>query len=109
MPFVNFHLLQHLTPAAFKLSVYFLDQVQSKDASIFSIPLVKLGFESGLQPPCWHQAFRHGNDRQLRNAIAELIDEGFIEKHGQRGRRPNTYTVLKHHLHENLDDERSLP
>ncbi len=109
MPSVNFHLLQHLTPTAFKLSVYFLDQVQSKDASIFSIPLVKLGFESGLQPPCWHQAFRHGNDRQLRNAIAELIDEGFIEKHGQRGRRPNTYTVLKHHLHENLDDERSLP
>ena len=107
MPFVNFHLLRDLSPAAFKLCVYFLDQVQSKNASVFSIPLVELGFESGLQPPCWYPAFRHGKDRQLRNAIAELIDEGFIEKQGQRGRAPNTYTVLKHHLHGNSDDERS--
>ena len=109
MPFVNFYLLRDLSPAAFKLSVYFLDQVQSKNASAFSIPLVELGDDSGLQPPCWQKAFRHGKDRQLRNAIAELIDEGFIEKHGQRGRIPNTYTVLKHHLHENLDHERSPP
>ena len=107
MPFVNFHLLRDLSPAAFKLCVYFLDQVQSKNAFVFSIPLVELGAESGLQPLCWHPAFRHGKDRQLRNAIAELIDKGFIEKQGQRGRAPNTYTVLKHHLHENSDDERS--
>ena len=107
MPFVNFRLLRHLSPPAFKLCVYFLDQVQSKNAAVFSIPLVELGDACGLQPPCWHPAFRHGKDRQLRNAIAELIDEDFIEKHGQRGRAPNTYTVLQHHLHEEPDDERS--
>ena len=101
MPFITFHHLRSLSPAAFKLYVYFLDRVQSKNTSAFSVPLVELGYESGLQPECFHPAFRHGNDRQLRNALEELIDEGLIEKQGHRGRAPNTYTVLEHHRHSN--------
>ena len=107
MPLIDFHLLRDLSPPAFKLCAYFLHLVQSQNVASFSIPLVELGDESGLQPPCRYPALRHGKDRQLRNAIAELIQEGFIEKHGQRGRAPNTYTVLKHHLHEEPDNERS--
>jgi len=99
MPFVTFHPLRNLSPTAFKLYVYFLDLVQSKNISVFSVPMVKLGYESGLQPECFHPAFRHGNDRQLRNALEELIDQGLIEKQGHRGRAPNTYTVLGHQLH----------
>jgi hypothetical protein len=106
MPFVNFHLLRDLSPPAFKLAVYFLHLVQSKNTTRFSIPLVELGYDSGLQPPCLYPAFRHGKDRQLRNAIEELINTGWLEKCGQRGRAPNTYTVLKHQVHENLNRER---
>jgi hypothetical protein len=108
MPYMDFYLLQDLSPAAFKLYAYFLHLVQSKNVAAFSLALVKLGYDSGLQPSCPYPAFRHGKDRQLRNAIEELINKGWLEKCGQRGRAPNTYTVLKHHLHENPDDERSL-
>ena len=108
MPFMDFHLLRNLSPPAFKLCAYFLHLVQSQNTARFSIPLVELGDESGLQPPCQYPAFRHGKDRQLRNAIEELINMGWLEKCGQRGRAPNTYTVLRHHLHQNPDDERSL-
>jgi len=99
MPFVTFHPLRNLSPAAFKLYVYFLDQVQARNTTAFSVPLVTLGYESGLQPECLYPAFAHGNDRQLRNALEELIDEGLIEKQGHRGRAPNTYTVLGHDQH----------
>ena len=108
MPSMDFHLLQDLSPAAFKLYAYFLHLVQSRHSAVFSIPLIDLGYNSGLQPPCLYKAFRHGKDRQVRNAIEELIAKGWLEKCGQRGRAPNTYTVLKHHLHENpfvLDNE----
>lgn len=101
MPYLDFHLLKDLSPAAFKLYTYFLDLVQSQKCAAFSIPLAKLGDESGLQPPCPYPALRHGKDRQLRKAIEELITRGWLEKCGQRGRAPNTYTVLKHHLHIN--------
>ena len=101
MPFVNFHPLRNLSPADFKLYVFFLHLVQTKNTSVFSIPLVDLVYDSGLQPPCQYPAFRHGKDGQLRKALKELIDSGLIEKHGQRGRAPNTYTVLGHHLHTN--------
>ena len=103
MPFVTFHPLRNLSPPAFKLYVYFLDQVQAKNTAAFSVPLVKLGYESGLQPECLYPAFAHGNDRQLRNALEELIDEGLIEKQGHRGRAPNTYIVLGHQLHTPSD------
>jgi len=99
MPFVTFHPLRDLSPAAFKLYVYFLHLVQAKNTAAFSVPLVKLGYESGLQPECLYPAFAHGNDRQLRNALEELSDEGLIQKQGHRGRAPNTYTVLGHQLH----------
>jgi len=99
IPFVTFHPLRDLSPPAFKLYVYFLDRVQAKNTAVFSVPMVHLGYESGLQPECFHPAFRHGNDRQLRNALEELIDQGLIEKQGHRGRAPNTYTVLEHQLH----------
>jgi len=101
MPFVHFHPLRTLSPAAFKLYVYFLDQVQSQNTSAFSVPLVQLGYESGLQPPCLYPTSRHGKDRQLRNALKELTDAGLIEQQGHRGRAPNTYTVLHHHRHTN--------
>ena len=103
MPFVTFHHLRNLSPPAFKLYVYFLHLVQAKDTSVFSVPMVHLGYESGLQPECFHPAFRHGNDRQLRNALEELIDQGLIEKQGHRGRVPNTYTVLEHDRHTPQD------
>jgi len=106
MPFVNFSLLQDLSPAAFKLYVYFLGQVQKTNTAVLARPMVELGYESGLQPPCRYPAFRHGQDRQLRNALNELITEGFIEKQGQRGRAPNTYTVIGHQKHENPCAER---
>jgi hypothetical protein len=107
MPFVNFPLLQDLSPAAFKLYVYFLDQVQKTNTAHLARPMVALGYESGLQPPCPYKAFRHGKDRQLRNALNELIEKGLIEKQGQRGRAPNAYTVIEHQKHENPYAERS--
>jgi hypothetical protein len=101
MPFVNFHLLRTLSPAAFKLYVYFLDLVQTRNTSVLSLPMVELGYDSGLQPPCLVPAFRHGKDRQLRNALQELAQVGLIEKEGHRGRAPNTYTILGYHRHTN--------
>lgn len=76
MPFVNFHPLQDLTPAAFKLYVYFLDQVQTRNTAVFAIPLVDLGYESGLQPPCPYPAFRHGKDGKLGtlHSKAKVVD-----------------------------------
>lgn len=103
MPFVNFHFLRDLSPPAFKLYVFFLHLVQTRKASAFSIPLVNLGYDSGLQPPCLYPAFRHGKDAQLRKALKELIDAGLIDKQGHRGRAPNAYTVQLHHLHTNPD------
>jgi len=73
MTCVNFSLLQDLSPAAFKLYVYFLSQVQKTHIAVLARPMVDLGYESGLQPPCRYPAFRHGQDRQLRNALNELI------------------------------------
>ena len=101
MPFVQYHLLHHLSPAAFKLYVFLLDLIQDNKTSTFSIPMVELGYRSGLQPPCIYPAFRHGKDGQLRKALSELINANFIEKSGQRGRAPNTYTLRQHHLHTN--------
>ena len=101
MPFVHVHPLRDLSPAAFKLDGYFLEQVQARNTAAFSVPLVHLGYESGLQPESLYPAFRHGNDRQLRNALKQLSDEGVIEKQGHRGRAPNTYTGLGHQLHTN--------
>ena len=107
MPVVNFHSLKDLRPPAFKLYVFFLHLVQTQNTSVFAIPLVDLGEDSGLQPPCAYPAFRHGKDGQLRNALNELIDAGFIEKQGRRGRAPNVYTVRHYHLHTNPDAQRS--
>lgn len=107
MPLINFRLLRDLSPPAFKLYTYFLHRVQSQNTIHFTLPMVELGQESGLQPPCLYPAFRHGKDRQLRNAIEELINTGWLEKSGHRGRAPNTYTVLNHHLHEDHTVERS--
>ena len=106
MTSVNFPLLQHLSPPAFKFYVYFLGQVQKTNTAVLARPLVELGYQSGLQPPCRYPAFRHGQDRQLRNALNQLIEEGFIEKQGQRGRAPNTYTVIGHQKHQNPYPER---
>lgn len=108
MPILNFHLLRDLSPPAFKLYAYFLDQVQSQHTTCFTLPMVDLGQESGLQPPCLYPAFRHGKDRQLRNAIDELIQTGRLKKTGQRGRAPNTYTVLRSHLHADPHTQRRL-
>lgn len=94
MAFVTFHFLRELSPSAFKLYVYFLELVQSKHRCVFTLPMVKLGYEAGLQPDCLYPAFRHGKDARLRKALAELIEKGLIEKEGQRGRVSNTYTRL---------------
>lgn len=106
MPFVNFHPLKELSPPAFKLYVFFLHLVQTHNSSVFAIPLVKLGYDSGLQPPCPYPAFRHGKDGQLRKALRELTDAGLIEKQGRRGRAPNVYTVRHPHAHTNADSQR---
>jgi len=103
MPFVNFASLKHLSPKAFKLYVYFLHLVQAKNTDRFALPLVDLGYETELQPFYTYRPWRHGKDGQLRNALQELIDLDLIEKHGQRGRAPNTYIVKHHHLHTNPD------
>lgn len=94
MAWVNFSTLRSLSPAAFKLYVYFLDQLQTCNASTLTRPLADLGFESGLQAPNPYRTLRHGKDGQLRKALKELIDRGLIEKQGQRGRSPNTYRLL---------------
>ena len=96
MPYVDFEPLQHLKPAAFKLYVYFLHRAEATRTSTLHMPLADLGFSSGLlatsrwAPP----ALRHGNDGPVRTALAELVEKGFIEKTGRRGRRPNTYHIV---------------
>ena len=93
MACVTFQQLRHLSPSAFKLYLFFLDQVQTTNRPTLTISLANLGYESGLQAPCPYPALRHGRDGQVRNALIELIDIGLIEKRGQRGRAPNTYRV----------------
>ena len=98
MPYVDFAPLKELKPGAVKLWLYFLDQVEQTGKTTCQMSLAELGEESGLQSATvwrWtHQA--HGNDGRLRIALEELIEKGFIEKQGgRRGRRPNTYRVVK--------------
>lgn len=94
MAWVQFSPLRHLSPSAFKLYVYFLDSVQAKNCPTLTIPLADLGYDSGLQAPHPYRALRHGKDGQLRRALDELIEGGWIEKQGRRGKAPNTYRVL---------------
>ena len=98
MAYINFPQQRDLSPSAFKLYVFFLHQAQTRNQAVFTLSLAQLGWESGLQ------AFRpwtypHGRDGQVRRAVQELIDSGLIEKHGQRGRKPNTYRILDNPAH----------
>jgi hypothetical protein len=94
MPYIDFTHLKTLTPQAFKLYACFLDMAENKNTTTLTLPLSDLGGSSGLQAYCPYPALRHGKDGQLRRAIAELITRGLIHKKGQRGRKPNTYTLL---------------
>ena len=98
MAYINFPKQRDLSPSAFKLYVYFLHQVQTRNQAVFTLSLAQLGEDSGLQ------AFRpwtysHGRDGQVRRAVLELIEQGLIQKHGQRGRKPNPYRVLENPDH----------
>ena len=95
MAYIDFSQWRDLSPAAFKLYVYFLHRVHTRNQAVFTLSLAQLGWESGLQAPGLYPSLRHGKDGQLRRALQELIDRGLIEKHGQRGKRPNTYRVLE--------------
>jgi hypothetical protein len=97
MPYVDFTQIQTLKPAAFKLYVYWLHRAEQAQTYTWSVSLAQLGQDSHLQvhPPWRYPAQYHGQDGTLRSALKELIDQGFLEKTGQRGRRPNTYRLLK--------------
>ena len=99
MAYVDFPQWRQLSPSAFKLYVYFLHQVHTHQRAVFTLSLADLGEHSGLQAPCFQPALRHGKDGQVRRALQELIDRELIEKHGQRGKTPNTYRVLEHTAH----------
>ncbi len=97
MPYVDFTQIQTLPPAAFKLYVYWLHRAEQTGSQVCSISLAQLGQESHLQK---HSSWRypaqyHGIDGTLRAALKELVTQGFLEKTGRRGRRPNTYRLLK--------------
>ena len=94
MPFLDYRALRHLSPQAFKLYACFLHLAQLRKTSTLSLSLVDLGEQSGLQTACLAPALRHGNDGQLRRALAELLHDGLLEKQGRRGRKPNTYHLL---------------
>ncbi|MDP6725425.1 MAG: hypothetical protein QF536_09575 [Arenicellales bacterium] len=94
MPDIDFIQLKDLTPQAFKLYACFRYLGQTKNTTTLTLSLADLGTLSGLQPFCPYPALRHGRDGQLRRALTELIGKGLIEKQGQRGRRPNTYTLV---------------
>jgi len=94
MLLVDFHALRHLSPQAFKLYACFLYLAQIKKSSTLTLSLADLGWESGLQTQCLYPALRHGNDGQLRRALAELLNSGLVEKQGRRGRAPNSYHLL---------------
>ncbi|MFQ5859390.1 MAG: hypothetical protein ACE5LU_27650 [Anaerolineae bacterium] len=95
MPVIDFEAIRDLKPPAFKLYVYFLDQFQTYHRPTLTIPLADLGYESGLQTPHPYRALRQGKDGTLRRALEELIQKGFLEKTGCRGRHPNTYRLLR--------------
>ena len=104
MPLVDYQALRHLSPQAFKLYTCFLPAcacphadrhlAQTHQTKTLTLSLADLGSESGLQSYCQWPALRHGNDGQLRKALSELQNSGLIEKHGRRGRAPNTYHLL---------------
>lgn len=98
MAYVDFPQWCDLSPPAFKLYVYFLHRVQTRNQTVFALSLAQLGRESGLQA-FRPRAYPHGRDGQVRRALQELIDGELIEKHGQRGKKPNTYRVLEHPAH----------
>jgi hypothetical protein len=92
---MDFQRLKDLGPPAFKLYAYLIYRYeQGKDT--LTIPLVDLGYESGLQPARDYRGERHGLDGQVRNALNELIERGLVElvERG-RGRTPNTYRVIR--------------
>ena len=94
MPYIDFMHLKELTPQAFKLYICFLHLSETRETNTFTLPLSDLGYISGLQTSSSYWASPHGNDGQLRRALAELIKNGLVQKQGQRGRSPNTYTLL---------------
>ena len=94
MTLIDYQALRHLSPQAFKLYTCFVHLAQTHRSETLTISLADLGWESGLQSYCQWPALRHGNDGQLRKALSELINSGLIQKHGRRGRAPNTYHLL---------------
>jgi hypothetical protein len=94
---VDFSRLRELTPTAFKLYVYFLSQVETKNTTMFTLSLADLGYQAGLQPPVPYPALAQGRDTQVRNALRELIARGLIEKDSAQGmgRVANTYHVKR--------------
>lgn len=98
MVVIHFPPLKALKPSAVKLLIYLLHRAEETGTSQWSMPLVDLARESGLQS---EGAARlpgtpHGNDGQLRNALEQLVQQGYVEKTGRRGRQPNTYRLRPH-------------
>lgn len=94
---VHFSQIRELKPSAFKLYIYLLHKAKEIRKDSFSMTLVDMGRESGLQSESgWQPPGKpYGNDGQLRNALSELVKKGYVEKTGGRGRKPNTYHLLK--------------
>ena len=90
---LDFSELRDLSPSAFKLMVFFLDQVQTRQTSTFTLSLAELGYQAGLQAPVRFPALAQGRDTQVRNALRELIKRGLVVKESGQGRLANTYTV----------------
>lgn len=94
---IHFPPLKALKPAAFKLLIYLLHRAEETGTDQWCMTLVDLAWESGLQSE-GVQRFPgkpHGNDGQLRNALQELVEKGYVEKTGRRGRHPNTYRLRR--------------
>ena len=95
MILVDFAKLHDLKPVAFKLYVCMLDLAERTKTRDITMPLVDLGHESGLQPERKYRPERHGLDGQVRRALRELIEQGYIEKtETGRGRQSNTYHIM---------------
>ena len=94
---VHFPPLKELKPSAFKLLIYLLHRAEETGTDQWCLPLVDLAWESGLLSEGAERlpGKPHGNDGQLRNALQELVEKGYVEKSGRRGRHPNTYRLRR--------------
>lgn len=94
---IDFERIKQLKPPAFKLYVYFLHQAHKTGRDGWRVSLTQLGWDSYLQVHAsgWWPHQGHGKDGTVRRALDELIQQGLLAKTGGRGRRPNTYRLLR--------------